>query len=467
MTWKQSSKRDFTFIKPQTSATVGPGSYNLIKPIIPITNQKRLPLRKNIPQKADQFLPSFITPGPGYYELDQGSIIQNRSQSACFKSRSIRFRNVSSSTPSSASYGTLKNWTKDQQTHIGYPHHLLKKSTHHETPKTCNFLDEKGRLIYIPEVNHKPEDIGPGTYYPYIDHLNRFSQINTADRKIDFYETNTPTPGPGTYFVEDTPNTHSITIGKKYADKENPVNDSIGQPITDFVTSNRPNSVFLSKTQRSSYFDSESSSTPGPGQYCQSDNTQVHQVPKTSFGTRSVRFPKKSIDSTPSPDAYNPNSSTVINRPSPSFASLPESTRKAAECVPGPGSYDIPDQLVKVTQRSPAFADHSERGFFKDDGFPSAADYFVRQEKPTAIIGKPPMSSKRECGIWQTTQSISPSPETYNVSRDFPSKPMTIPKAPRFQEKRRKEKIGPGSYETNDTAFKVHSYNSGVPCNNK
>lgn len=518
MTWAQASGRNFNLNQCSTPSRVSPCSYNVPR------SELSKPIPKKDPKKFQPRVtydtPDLITPGPGAYGDTSPSkfssppaitrdhygtaIVRNntRPQSSFFLSRSIRdsYRikgapdQMFAGFPSSADYGHLTEWGKTRAI-TSTPHHPRKLKKNYEKEQKCNYLDDKGRFIYVKENNHTAADIGPGSYNPEqsenaIYQNSRKSQISSNDRSTEDNWVNTKLansmPSPDKYDI-DLPDTRlPITIKQQYESKKpKEICDALTDPPKETIDSKRPNSIFLSKVPRNLFEDNHRPdflTTPGPADYgnlydprdqkkLQSQQKRSRIVKGLAFGSKAVRF-DKSEKSTPGPADYSATlppsrheyssmkaSSQFIGSADPKHEVFPNQQHSTPQNV-GPGSYDINNPKLKA-QMSPAFIDGSSRLQIKDNGNPSPADYDIKfNDKIDATM----INTRYEKqGDWiQQMMTCSPSPENYNIPRNLSGPNYSFPRS-KTSKKRKKEDIGPGSYEVNTSSVIEHSYNALVP----
>jgi hypothetical protein len=111
---------------------------------------------------------------------------------------------------------------------------------------------------------------------------------------------------------------------------------------------------------------------------------------------------------------------------------------------------------------SPGFADRSKRLEVVDNGVPSPVEYQHETDHKKPLLVLNCRYPKHE--DWVLSQGpYSPSPDAYTISRDFPSRLITVPKAKATRKKPTMENIGPGSYETGAGPLFKKSFNSHVP----
>lgn len=516
MTWAQASGRNFNLSQCSTPSRVSPCSYNVPRSELVKPTYKKDP--KKFQPRVTYDTPDLITPGPGAYncsndngfpsppKLSKGSVlghVNTRPQSSIFLSRSIRdsYRikgapdQMFGGFPSSADYGSLTEWGKKRSI-TSTPHHPRKLKKNYQKEQRCNYLDERGRFVYVKENNSTEADIGPGYYSPErsekaVYQNSRKSQISNKDISTDDnwvdVKLASSMPSPDQYDT-DLPDTRlPVTIKKQYeSKKQNEVCDTLTDPPKDKIESKRPNSIFLSKvprnlfegTHRPDYLD-----TPSPADYgnlydprdqrkLQTQQKRSRIVKGLAFGSKAVRF-DKSVNNTPGPADYSvtlpPNrheyssmkaTSQFVSQSDPKgeiFANQPSSTPQNV----GPGSYNIENPKLKA-QMSPAFIDGSSRLQFKDNGNPSPGEYDIKMNynniDATMINTR---YEKQGDWIFQTIP-CSPSPESYNISRDLSGPNYSFPRS-KTPKKKKKEDIGPGSYEVNTSSVIEHSFNALVP----
>ena len=165
MTWREQSGRDFSYSRTYTPASVGPGSYTL--PGTQIPKEKPRQSKRNRELRETLPPPDLITPGPGAYNTAFREETKARPMTSMFKSKTVRKQSFHiPDTPAGAEYGHLTNWVKKHEVK-STPHHPARKKRSATTIPTCNYLDERGRLVYRPEPVHTAEDLGPGTSTEY------------------------------------------------------------------------------------------------------------------------------------------------------------------------------------------------------------------------------------------------------------------------------------------------------------
>lgn len=469
MTWRQSSGRDFKWQQSQTAPRVGPGSYNLFqlqKETIPKRNRQKQHFqeRECIPK------PDLITPGPGMYDTNIEYV--QKPQSAVFKSRSHRDKVFRSTTPSPADYCQISGWIKPKNTSSN-PHHPPRKIRSRAGPSELgNYLDIKGRLIHVDEITHTEVDIGPGTYDPQLPSYEHFTEINKESRKMEYWKLPSAScPSPDTYFINQNQSSRiPIKIGNCCSKTvQKPYTESIGKPIKNSF-SMRPSPAFRSSVPRSSYQGSDRD-VPGPGTFSPDDIHHSHKIQlieNAAFNTRSVRFEDASTPG-PGPSEHGQifTYTTQESRPTSQFASreIPRGGFDPSyqfSHVPGPGKYDTISSFDKRrSQLSPAFADGEDRMASSANGMPGPADhsYHGNMDRGMTVLS----TRYPKVGNWQISDNCSPSPEKYNIDRSLHGRDIIMSKKINKTQKVKYENLGPGTYETNTSSFKIHSYNAGVP----
>lgn len=514
MTWAQASGRNFDLSQCSTPSRVSPCSYNVPRSEYPKPVHKIDP--KKFQPRVTYDTPDLITPGPGAYndtinngfppppKLGKGSALSTRPQSSIFLSRSIRDSykikgapdQMFAGFPSSADYGKLTEWGKKRAI-TSTPHHPRKLKKNYQKQQRCNYLDDRGRFVYVKENNNTEADIGPGSYNPEVSEKavyqnSRKSMISSKYQSTDSnwvdVKLASSMPSPDQY-DKDLPDTRlPVTIKGQYESKKqsNEVCDRLIDPPKINIDSKRPNSVFLSKVPRNLFegtYQPDNLSNPGPADYgnlydpqeqkkLQSQEKRSRIVKGLAFGSKTVRFDKPA-KSTPGPADYSVTlppsrheyssmkaTSQFIGRSNPKgeiFANQPSPTPQNI----GPGSYDIENPKLKA-QMSPAFQDGSSRLQFKDNGNPSPAEYDIkisdRNIDATMINTR---YEKQGDWIFQNV-SCAPSPESYNIPRGLSGPNYSFPKS-KPPKKKKKEDLGPGSYEVNTSSVIEHSFNAFVP----
>jgi hypothetical protein len=307
----------------------------------------------------------------------------------------------------------------------------------------------------------REEEIGPGTYVDQSQPWSRRTQINTFDRQTSNINTDAPSPGTYTIGVRDS------RIGRKIGEiipQVSPpdVNDTMisapNRPVD-----KRPHSVFQRSIPRVA-FEVQTADVPGPGTYfaSKSKSFQPEAVP---FLTGAIRFDRHETTG-PSPSDYavvppRPESTRCATSHFMSRTPAPVWASAATPDILGPGSYNARAARMR-SQLSPDFADRSKRLEAVDNGIPSPAEYRPQTDHRKPLLMLNSRTPKYEDWVLSQVHD-SPSPEAYEISRDFPIRPITIPKATPPRKKPKKETVGPGSYETGPGTLFKKSFNSHVP----
>ena len=457
MTWKQQSGRNFVLSDASTPPSVGPGSYTIPGTELRAT-QPRGPKRKFRPRETLP-PPDFITPGPGAYNSGEDSVRVGSHGSSVFMSKAARSPSAGFITPSSADYGEIRNWGKGKvrRAPANRPSRLQSRSP--SANSTCNFLDESGRLIRVHDGTRTEADIGPGTYTDMRVPCSRSTLISSTERRCEWAEP-TAGPSPDTYIISTVDTRLPCTIKGQYPSKPPTAlcDRLIAAPQKKMDW--HANSVFQSRSRRDMSLASHAD-VPGPGQYSPVDRRkEVHEVDGCGFGSRAVQ-PRSYANGIPGPSDY-----TVEDRRPPSTMSFQFTSKTVKRDQPqntpdivGPGSYNVDQERRTCPRKSPAFADGSTRDRKVGNDNPSPADYTVKTSMSRAATVLNTRYPNH--GNWLLTTNCAPSPERYQIDREMRGTAYTIPRA-RVNKQRRKEKVGPGSYNVTSSMIKP-SYNACVP----
>ena len=457
MTWKQQSGRNFVLSDACTPPAVGPGSYTIpgteVAPAKPRGPKRQFRPRQTLPP------PDFITPGPGAYNTNTSDIKVGSHGSSVFMSKSARSASVASDTPSSADYGRLKTWGKSKSIHSSMHHPACNRSRAPSAGATCNYLDENGRLVRVQEATRTEADIGPGTYTDMSVPCSRSTLISGTERKCEWAKQGAG-PSPDTYIISNVDTRLPCTIKGQYPSKPPTAlcDRLIAAPQEKMDW--RANSVFQSRSKRDMSLASNGD-VPGPGQYSPvTERKKPKVVEGCGFGSRAVKH-KSYANGIPGPSDY-----TIEDRRPPSTTSYQFTSKTVKREQPqntpdivGPGSYNIESERRTCPRKSPAFADGSTRDRKVGNDNPSPADYTITSSmyrSATVLNTRYP-----NYGNWLLTSNCAPSPERYQIDREFHGTAYTIPKS-RINKKRKKERVGPGSYNLSGTMIKP-SYNACVP----
>lgn len=290
------------------------------------------------------------------------------------------------------------------------------------------------------------------------------TEINTEDRRTYAGLLGPSTPSPDTYLTNySTSSKLAVRIKGQYPEKQQKLmTEAIGKP-TERKIPKKPNSIFQTSIPRDIY-PKPDVDTPGPGAFnIRQERTQSPSYVRSAFGNNGRRFSDSKTDSPSPADHANireyqqggPNHSVFASR------SLPPSDEGGTPAQVGPGRYDPTAGERMRPQKSPAFADRSVRMGSDDNGIPGAADYTLAPIKgrSTSVLNE----RYPRVGNWMAlAESCAPSPENYSVARPL-NRGWTMARAGREAKKAKKDRVGPGTYETATTAFRVRSYNAGVP----
>ncbi|OHT02602.1 hypothetical protein TRFO_07012 [Tritrichomonas foetus] len=465
MTWAQSSGRNFNFSQSSTPARVSPCSYTIES--APPAKPKKKRDNKSFRPRETLPPPDFITPGPGSYDDSKTFITStSRPESSFFLSRSIRNTYFSNSQgkaiPSSADHGRITEWGQRKPI-TQLPHHPKKYKREIKKEQTCNYLDDQGRMIYVKEEKHDPEDIGPGSYDQDVYSNSRACIMCVNPRSTgENWARKTDAPSPDTYVVEYSDSRLPVSIKGAYDSKNKSyVIDALTNPPKDKIVK-RPNSVFLSRVPRD-IFEAPKDKIPGPDEHSQLDygKKKPHIYKGLAFGSKAVRTDRPNI--TPGPADYHIQSPKRQSTMTSQFVSRSQK-KPLLESTPenvGPGSYNLRREQKIKPQQSPAFIDGIKREGNDDNGNPSPDAYTLRYKKDIDATFINTRYPKKGDWIYES-MSEAPSPEKYNVERSLGGPSYAFPKT-KENKTRKKDPIGPGTYETNTSSVIHRSYNSAVP----
>ena len=465
MTWAQSSGRHFSLAVHSTPAKVSPCSYDVVRdPHLATPDRRRATFkpRETLPP------PDFITPGPGSYGVGVINRPPPRPKSSFFASKTLRdsFFDISRSqnTPSCADYGQLDEWVKKNSVQRPCVRPPRYKRVYQHV-QHCNYLDEKGRMVYVKEDVKGPNDIGPGSYNQELPRNGRTSLICPHPRNNgDDWIKKDCAPPPDSYIIEYSSTRLPVSIKEKYKANETiEVNDRLSD-LPMWKTSKRPTSVFASKARRD-VFQTPKEKTPGPP-----DHSQLYFGRKEPRIFKGLAFGSKAVykynpdNGVPGPSDYSIATPKRPMNESPQFMSRTQPApllTNTPENV-GPGSYNVSrDEKIKAKE-SPAFLDGIKRVYNHDNGNPAPDAYDVKIiENVNDVTFLNTRYPKKGDWLYESL-TCSPSPETYNIP-DAPKGPsFTFPKE-KIHKRRKKEAVGPGSYNTNTSSMLKPSFNSGVP----
>lgn len=463
MTWASASGRDFRFETCATPKNVGPGSYTIPGTVISPKRQRE-PKRAFEPRQTLP-TPDILTPGPGYYDIDLYYKEKQRPQSSIFQSRSGRNFIKTDNGPSSADHGQITPWGRSRPIY-STPHHPHREKRPPSYPDTCNYLDEKGRLIHKPELKHTSEDIGPGSYDDHTIPRTRYTEINLMERETASNWINKQNiPGPGEYeeFIIDTK--LPVTIkGERIKERPREISQEMTPPtVFEAKRPKKPNPEFKSVIPRD-IFAPPKDKVPGPPDHSSElPKKKPHIFKGLAFGTKAIRF-DKSDNQLPGPSDYSIAQQSTTRCVTSVFQS--RSTKKdATQPTPdeiGPGSYNLIHNKT-CPRKSPAFQSEDIRMGNDDNGVPSPADYNIKRDvdRPKTMI----CSRYPNVGDWIADSiTCSPSPEEFTINRDLAGPLYSFPheKSKTATKTRKTDKIGPGSYNV-DIPFVKPSYNATVP----
>ncbi|XP_019733557.1 sperm-tail PG-rich repeat-containing protein 2 [Hippocampus comes] len=461
----------------ETSAAVGPGSYNL--------NSRRhstgsdgyapfLSLASRLPLISESCA---TEPGPGYY--DTSPLKLNVHGGCSLRSRSRRFDDLACEGPGPGAYDILSQPATTSHKlrpranvavlggSLAHPaKSLLQRiASQYDVPsipspgQACGYEEDSSGVLRKQEPPHRDTTLGPAYYNPLnAAKTQKYKGIyfgNMTARRDQV--TKDEGPGPGHYYPEIVPETHyeNVNMRKEQRVRAELVIPRYHQLLTQlehkkgipgpghYDITGQFERLCDKKQQVTAAFLSQTEGIPGPGHYDITGQFErlcdKKQQVTAAFLSQTERF-KPAKEESPPVGAYNDpryaiqmsHDATRVHKSPFGVTAERFPPNRNGGCTPGPGSYNVLDLGLAQESLKRAYSERARKGgfgsttkrssiFLNKESIqgPSPGDYQV-ETRPEELYKKQHTAAFRSATQRLASSTVakdSPPPNAYNINR--------------------------------------------------